>query len=270
MKEHARYLLKAVSTAGTLSAGTLAPLMAQANEPHVGGVIVAVSDIETASSSYERLGFTIKPGKLHDNGLLNAHIKLPNKTNIELMSLLGEPGDDIAGKYSSFLEQGEGGAYLELTGSDPDSFSDDLKGIEHDIIRGKYWDYVTFPEGTGLEHIFLFHPHKDYQSKPHFYQHENNARMIEGVWIEGGHKVEELLQALDFRYCGELENSFGATGNSYRTSMGDIIVTKDVTENRPRILGISMNLDTAAKEIFDQGEAHGIWIDNVDQKLNCE
>ncbi len=241
----------------------------QASETYVGGVIVAVSDIKIASMAYEKMGFTIKPGKLHDNGLLNAHIKLPNKTNIELMSLVGAPSDDISEKYSKILEQGESGAYLELTGSDADAFSKKIDGIDHEVIRGKYWEYVIFPEGSGLEHIFLFHPYKDYKSKSHFYIHKNNAKMINRVWIEGGKKVEELFQTLGFQHCGERKHASGLSGMSYKTSLGEIIVTKDETADRPKVLGVSAKMDAAPKDFFSRSEANGIWIDDGTQSVNC-
>lgn len=38
-------------------------------------VIVAVNDLEVAARSYRQLGFALKPGRPHANGIENQHVK---------------------------------------------------------------------------------------------------------------------------------------------------------------------------------------------------
>jgi hypothetical protein len=40
-------------------------------------VPVAVTDLATAAERYRRLGSTLKPGRPHDNGIQNRHVKSP-------------------------------------------------------------------------------------------------------------------------------------------------------------------------------------------------
>ena len=241
-----------------------------ANEIHIDGVIVAVSDANTATKAYTKMGFTVKPGRMHKNGLLNAHIKLPNKTSIELMSLVSKPTDDISRKYRNILKEGESGAYLTLSGSGAAEFSKKIDGIEHEKIRGRFWDYVIFPEGSGLEHIFLFHPHSEFKSEQRFYIHGNGAKKIDRVWIEGSDKVKDLFIALNFRYCGRVTHELRLTGELFRTSQGDIVVTKKTANGRPKILGVSIEMESKTPILIGNNEANGIWIDNQKRRAECE
>ena len=79
-------------------------------------VITVVTDLDSAVKAFEELGFRVKPGSMHKNGLLNAHIKFKNGTSVELMSVVGEPTDELAKEYAELLIQGERGVYLSLSG----------------------------------------------------------------------------------------------------------------------------------------------------------
>ena len=67
-------------------------------------VIAVVADLDSTVIAFEELGFTVKKGRLHDNGLLNAHIKFKNNTSFELMSIKGEPTRELAREYTELLK----------------------------------------------------------------------------------------------------------------------------------------------------------------------
>ena len=52
----------------------------RAEQLRIDHAIIAVLDLEDAVATYREMGFTIKPGRLHKNGLLNSHIKFSDKT----------------------------------------------------------------------------------------------------------------------------------------------------------------------------------------------
>jgi hypothetical protein len=82
--------------------------------PALDHVVIVVRDIEAASAGFAREGFRLKHGRLHANNLLNRHIKFRDGTGIELMTVVGEPGDAMAGRYVQLLRDGEGGVYVAL------------------------------------------------------------------------------------------------------------------------------------------------------------
>jgi hypothetical protein len=61
----------------------------RAHQAVVGGldhVPIAVNDLERAAAGYRRLGFALKPGRPHDNGIRNQHVKFRDGTELELIT----------------------------------------------------------------------------------------------------------------------------------------------------------------------------------------
>ena len=61
-----------------------------ASEPVVRGldhIPLAVNDLEASRADFEALGFVLKPGRRHENGLRNLHAKFPDGTEIELITV---------------------------------------------------------------------------------------------------------------------------------------------------------------------------------------
>ena len=67
-------------------------------------LITVESNLDSAIQVYQKMGFTIKNGRLHDNGMINAHIKFGNNSSFEIMSISGNPKDDMAKKYSALIK----------------------------------------------------------------------------------------------------------------------------------------------------------------------
>ena len=50
--------------------------------------------------AYQRLGFSLKPGRFHAHGLRNNHIKFEDGSGLELISPPGHPTDDLTRRGS--------------------------------------------------------------------------------------------------------------------------------------------------------------------------
>jgi len=64
-----------------------------AAQPQVQGldhIPIAVRDLDRAKADFEALGFVLKPGRLHTNGLRNAHAKFADGTELELITASGQ------------------------------------------------------------------------------------------------------------------------------------------------------------------------------------
>ena len=60
-----------------------------APEPAVTGLDhlpIAVRDLARAANDYRALGFALKPGRPHDNGIQNQHVKFTDGTELELIA----------------------------------------------------------------------------------------------------------------------------------------------------------------------------------------
>ncbi len=47
---------------------------------------IAVNDLARAAERYRALGFSLKPGRPHDNGITNQHVKFPDGSELELIT----------------------------------------------------------------------------------------------------------------------------------------------------------------------------------------
>jgi catechol 2,3-dioxygenase-like lactoylglutathione lyase family enzyme len=145
---------------------------------------IAVSDLEAAADRYRELGFTLKAGRPHDNGIQNQHAKFPDGTELELITA-PEARDALTTIYRRHLESGDGPAFLALYAPTMERATERL-------------------EATGqqsLEYIFLGPRNHSLTDRPEHFTHANGALSLISVWLAGEDLSRErrLLQALGAR-----------------------------------------------------------------------
>lgn len=137
-------------------------------------VPVAVSDLESAAARFRKLGFALKEGRPHDNGIRNRHIKFRNGTEMELITA-PEAKDELTANYRRLLVQGDGPAYLAFLAPDRATLRSrlDAAGIPHtgDSFRG------------ALDTYFLGSGNQSPTDKPEHFAHANGAESLIGVWL---------------------------------------------------------------------------------------
>jgi catechol 2,3-dioxygenase-like lactoylglutathione lyase family enzyme len=72
---------------------------------------IAVKDLEAAAARYRQLGFALKPGRPHENGIRNQHVKFPDGTELELITA-PKAVDALTATYSRHLASGDRPAFL--------------------------------------------------------------------------------------------------------------------------------------------------------------
>jgi hypothetical protein len=200
-------------------------------------VIFAVEDIGRAVDTFRRRGFTIKSGRLHPDGLLNAHVKLPSAQEVELMSLAGEPTGEIALAYARILADGGGGAYLALAASDLDAVAVAARGVGLETSRPSSGSasFVSFPSDSAAMAVF-FGQRSTVIDPDSLLTHASGARAIAEVWVEGSPSLEQLLERLGAAFCGSAERN-GRVGRRFGVANGEIVVVAREPGRRPRMLG---------------------------------
>lgn len=200
-------------------------------------VITVVHDIEEATAEYQNMGFSVKPGRLHANGLINAHIKFENQSSFELMSIQGKAKDAIAQNYETLLREGEGSVFVALTGLPTDSILVLLSNldIDHTVIPGKAWTYITFPPNAPLAHFFFIENHFRVKDSSQHLTHNNGAIAIQEVQVEGDQEVVRLLEGIGLERKKDTKNN-----PLFSTPTGDLRISfpKETTP-RHRIREIS-------------------------------
>lgn len=195
------------------------------NAQQIDHVISVYKDLDSAVINYKQLGFEIKPGVLHKNGLINAHIKFKNGTAFELMSVGEIAIGSMAKNYEKLIEEGDGGVYLALAGFSIDQLKEMLKGtgIKYSVSRNQSWDYLTFKD-SDLEHIFFINYHIKVNQSYFELHHKNKTNGIGEVWIEGNQNLKELLIAIGIDSKGTFEDSQFGTVEKFSAKNADIVV----------------------------------------------
>ncbi|MEM7278878.1 MAG: VOC family protein [Pseudomonadota bacterium] len=237
--------------------GYLLPHAADAGQAKLDHVVVVVRDLQGATQHFRHRGFTLKQGRVHKNGLHNAFVEFSDGSELELMSVVGNPTDPLARAYSEFLSSGDGGVYIALSGFDIQDASNRLTadGIMHQVQPGALWDYLSFPVGSGRDHVFLIDTHDKNANTQTRTNHENGVSGVYEVWLESNGTVEEVLQSLQV--------TFHASEQRFALSNAWLKLEKQAnSEHRPRILGVVFTSDDKCDN--DKTVAYGLWMTSSD------
>jgi catechol 2,3-dioxygenase-like lactoylglutathione lyase family enzyme len=136
---------------------------------------IAVEDLESAAERYRALGFVLKPGRPHDNGIRNQHAKFIDGTELELITA-PEARDALTSTYRKHLTAGDGPAFLAFH----------VPGFS-EADRKHAPSYLFF---GGLN--------RSPTDMPEHFAHPNGAVALVGVWLADDDLARErkLLQAM--------------------------------------------------------------------------
>jgi catechol 2,3-dioxygenase-like lactoylglutathione lyase family enzyme len=152
-------------------------------------VPVAVNDLEAASERYRALGFALKEGRPHPNGIRNRHAKFPDGTEIELITA-SKATDALTRRYVAHLRNGDGPAFLALF-VPPET--DLLKPLSEAGFRAaESGGLVTLSRDSRLPYIFFGPRQRSPTDRPEHFQHPNSAVSLARVWIAGNNLSAEL------------------------------------------------------------------------------
>lgn len=155
---------------------------------------IAVNDLESASERYRALGFTLKPGVHHDDGIRNEHAKFADGTELELITA-PEPRDALTTTYRRHLAQGDGPAFLAFYAPAMDRVADRLDAAKAPYHRDR--GFLEFQDPDPLAYMFFGGRNSSPTDRPEHFAHLNTAESLIGVWLAGDRSRERrLLQTL--------------------------------------------------------------------------
>lgn len=202
-------------------------------------VVLAVADLDRASGRMREAGFTLKEGRLHPNGLRNRHIKLRDRSSIELMTVTGPPRDEMAEGYRDFIAAGDGGAYLALRAPlDRVAREAEALGLDYERYGAGSFEYVTFGDPE-LAAVFFVAYGAAVEDPDSVLSHRNGASGIASVTLEGAGMFGRLLRAMGARNCGSFPLGVDLQEETIATASGRVILVPPGTE-RPRVRWVSL------------------------------
>jgi Glyoxalase-like domain len=219
---------------------------------------IAVGDLARAADDYRALGFALKPGRPHDNGIRNEHVKFADGTELELITA-PEARDALTTTYRRHLERGDGPAFLALFAPRMPYAAEHLAAarIPHAANGGA----VDFPDSSGLGYLFLSGRNKSPTDLPEHFAHANTAQSFISVWLAAADLSRErrLLEAVGATFVeADVRLPDRARTTVARLDEGDVVflpATRQLVNGR-RIVGATLrvgSLDTA-RAILGRGQ----------------
>ncbi|WP_260598027.1 VOC family protein [Sphingomonas endolithica] len=219
MVDRLRLTRAAAPLAALVALGTAdAPIVASID--HIPSV---VRDLSTAVADFTALGFILKPGRPHANGLRNAHVKFPDGSYLELISPAAGPTDALATDYANSLKRGEGPVFAGFNTTD---FAHLATRLPRDDPPEPDDSMKAFPSGSRL-HPFFFLGYRvpAVTDRRAHYAHPNTAYSLGAVWIAASRYQRTTLVGLagtpsEVAGCG----FFPASAKKIRLTAGEIIL----------------------------------------------
>ena len=179
------FMLVCLATAGSVAGS----LPGQGTNPMVAAqldhVPIAVRDLDQATDRFAQLGFALEPGRLHPNSIVNAFMKFPDGTLLELITA-SEPSDSLARWYLDFLKQREGAAFVSFRTETIDAVIRHLEsrsiGFEDTGPDSKGFRTVALDVDEPFRRLFFIQylQRSDQTTAP---VHPNTAVGLRSVWL---------------------------------------------------------------------------------------
>lgn len=255
----------AVSLSAAPEAALLRPLGQQCTPAEIDHVPIAVRSLEEAERTYQRLGFRLKPGRSHANGLRNSFAKLPRGDYLELISPESGATDEQTQRYVDQLVVGEGGSWLALKVDSLHRAAADLEAAGLPIRLERYGSaFVTLDfSAPRLRWIFLIEYLTPVEDLAELLAHPNTATGIETVWLAEHHhsSLQELSPPLCFSRIGVAPASSGAaTIRGLTLRVRSVDAAREVL--RTGRLDLPIREDARGRSVLvPASEAHGTWIE---------
>jgi Glyoxalase-like domain len=246
-------------------------------------VPVAVGNLEKARADYEALGFVIKPGRAHANGIRNDHVKFADGTEVELITA-ARSADALSSDYLDWLKSGDGPAYLGLFAPSLETLSKTLAGHDLSVEQGEgVW---TVRQQPALKRVFFARRQHSPTDRPEHFAHPNSAFTLSGVWLAGAEAERDLVRMLGgVRLPGAVCSHFGPTIEVQSLPEAMLVFLPASAQLVPgrTIVGLTLSVRDlqAARRLLDKNgiqyvsnahcpqpsvwiapaEAHGVWLE---------
>ncbi|MEZ5418878.1 MAG: VOC family protein [Vicinamibacterales bacterium] len=158
---------------------------------------VVVRELDSAAATYRAMGFALKPGQPHPNGLRNTHVKFPDGAGIELLTAPSAT-DELTAQYVDLLRSGEGPAFAAFHARDTARLHAALRAGGYAFREEGGFTRLLAPE---FSFLFFVRDNRSPTDRPEHFAHANGATALRAIWVgtEHGAALVRLLVSLGGR-----------------------------------------------------------------------
>ena len=212
---------------------------------------IAVNDIDKTEKYFtDVLGFTIKKGREHNNGILNSFVKFGDNSYIELITVVNQP-DSSTQVYRDILKNGDAGAFVALRSDSLSSLSEYYKLLEKvtNIKRyGNDFETLEFGDKEELKNIFFINYPGLVKDDKTLLTHKNGAMGLAAVWLaaKSTDEIEKTFTLYGFKVLtGVTIPSLNIEGRIVEMNEGKIYLLPSDTSNG--VFGITVLVNDVQK-----------------------
>ena len=219
---------------------------------------IAVNDLRRAAEDYRALGFALKPGRPHDDGIENQHVKFTDGTELELITAT-QARDALTTTYRRHLANGDGPAFVALFA--PDMAADDARLSAVHMPHARDGGAIDFPGDEGLGYLFLGGRNKSPTDRPEHFAHANTAEALIRVWLAADDlsRERQLFEGLGAAVVErDVRVPDAARVPIARFQEGDVLLLPGSRQLVPRrrIVGATLRVGSLdmARAVLDRGQ----------------
>ncbi len=173
---------------------------------HFDHIIIGSNNLDDSKNIFEeKLGFTIKDGQKHKNGISNFFIEFSDESEIEIISVKN-PSDHLASQYEKFLEDDKYGFQFVLRTNELLDLKEHLTTLKFGYSNySKNNIYATLSKNMIDLELPIFFIQYNSENKNTHINHLNKSLGIKSVWFSTRNIKKTARELVDF--------GFDAVGN---------------------------------------------------------
>jgi hypothetical protein len=164
-------------------------------------MIIGSNNLKNSKKIFEEmLGFTLKDGKKHQNGISNFFIEFSDDSEIEIISVVN-PSDNLANQYKKFLENDKYGFQLALRTNELLDLKEHLSTLKlgySDYSKNKI--YATLSKNIIDAELPIFFIQYNNKNKNIHTTHLNKSLGIKSLWFSTNNIKKTARQLVDFGF----------------------------------------------------------------------
>jgi hypothetical protein len=248
-------------------------------------VPIVVGDLNKAEADYRSMGFAIKPGRFHVNGIQNSHVKFADGTELELITAPRNV-DALTSEYRLKLQSGEGPVYFGLFTPDTKLLRTKLSALN--LPFEAEGGLTSFPSGLRLHPMFFGTREKALDDKPEYFAHPNTSVRLTALWVGEDEDQLNVLNKLGVNVqtsqpCGPIAGRTEVArlpdgdlylvknGGPDRSVLGARLEVRDLKVTLSLLVqaGLSPEVPSCASRSLwiSPARGHGIWLQFVQRGL---
>lgn len=164
-------------------------------------IIIGSNNLEKSKSFFQdKLGFTIKEGKKHNNGIINFFIEFVDSSEIEIVSITN-PIDLLAKEYNTLLKIKHFGFQFALRTNEIQNLKNHFGTLSSNFSHfDENLAYSTLAQKEFKQELpifFIQHHQKHFNTKTN---HSNNSNGISAIWLSTIDIKKSAQKYIDFGF----------------------------------------------------------------------